>query len=641
MPCTPPHTGSHPRPAAVVSADPTRSVRQDWEQRIGHRSERRPVSPAVELPAPTDLLAEPGVGQITLRWAAVDGAAGYVVSRADQPDGPFLALDHGGSNVLGVPGPPYADTDVLAGHRYAYTVAAVTQGGPAGALACGPVVAAPRSGAAEPVYVDVDAARTTGALHRLWAMVGSERLSQLERGHDQYGNDVGDDVRQALAIARDELGVRRVRAHAILHDDLQVFTWDGTRPRFWFDGVDRVFDTLVGLGLQPVVELSFMPRDLARDPRSTVFSYQGITSPPRDWAVWAELNGRLAAHLLDRYGVEEVAQWGFEVWNEPNLEVFWTGTQAEYFRLYAEAAQAIKGVDHRLQVGGPATAAAEWLEDFVAFVSGASLPLDFLSTHTYGNVPLDARPTLHRHGLGDVRIWWTEWGIGAGHGDSIHGTAFDAPFLLRGYKAAQGRIDALSHWVVSDHFEELGRPERLFHNGFGLLTVGNLRKPRFWAQRMASELGDDVLAVQLRGDGAGSLIDAWATRAADGRIDTLVWNGTPNAAQYRGNSALQRTVGLRISGLGNQAYRARLARIDDRHSNVAQSWPPDLRWPDAGQWEELRARDRLAEWPLDDFEIHGGSAELEVQLPMPAVARLRLEPATAGESTAPDGGGQR
>jgi xylan 1,4-beta-xylosidase len=622
-----------------MSADATRNVRRDWERRIGHRSDDQPVSPAVELPAPTDLSAEPGVGQITLRWAAVDGAAGYLVSRADRPDGPLLALDHGGSDVLGVPGPPYADTDVLAGHLYAYSVAAVTQGGHASGLECGLVLASARSGASDPVVVDVDAARTTGALHRVWAMVGSERLSLLNHGHDQFGNDVGGDVRNALVIARDELSVRRVRAHAILHDDLQVLTWDGTRPRFSFDRVDGVFDTLVGLGLQPVVELSFMPRDLARDPSSTVFSYHGIASPPRDWAVWAELNANLAAHLVERYGVDEVAQWGFEVWNEPNLEVFWTGTQAEYFRLYAEAAQAIKGVDRRLQVGGPATAAAEWLEDFVAFVSGAALPLDFLSTHTYGNVPLDARPILRRHGRDDVRIWWTEWGIGATHSDPLHGTAFDAPFLLRGYKAVQGRVDALAHWVVSDHFEELGRPQRLFHNGFGLLTVGNLRKPRFWAQRMAAELGDDVLGVQLSGDGAGGLIDAWATRASDGRVDTLVWNGTPNAAQYRGNSALRRTVHLRVSGLDNQAYRARLARIDDRHSNIARSLPAEIHWPDAAQWQELRARDRLAEWPLDELEIHAGSAELEVELPMPGVIRLRLEPAQSYQRTA--GNGQR
>ncbi|MDQ2959712.1 MAG: hypothetical protein M3R48_01480, partial [Candidatus Dormibacteraeota bacterium] len=609
-----------------MSAEPTSGVRQDWKQRIGRRSDRPPVSPAVELPAPTDVSAEPGVGQITLRWSAVDGAGGYVVSRADHRDGAFQPLNHGGSDVLGVPGPPYVDTDVLADQNYAYTVASVAQGGPGGPASEG-VVATPRSGTADPIEVDVDAARPTGGLHRVWSMVGSERLSLLDRGRDQFGNDVGGDVRRALAIARDELGVRRVRAHAILHDDLEVFTWDSTGPRFRFDGIDRIFDALVDLGLQPVVELSFMPRDLASDPRPTVFSYRGIVSPPRDWAVWAELNGRLAAHLLDRYGVEEVSQWGFEVWNEPNLEVFWAGTQAEYFRLYAEAAQAIKGVDQRLQVGGPATAAAEWLEDFVAFVSGAGLPLDFLSTHTYGNIPLDARPILRRHGLDEVRIWWTEWGIGAGHTDPIHGTAFDAPFLLRGYKAVQGRIDALAHWVVSDHFEELGSPQRLFHNGFGLLTVGNLRKPRFWAQRMVNELGDDVLTVQLRGDGAGGLVDAWATRAADGRVDTLVWNVATNATQYGGNSPLQRTVRLRISGLRNHAYSARLARIDERHSNIARHCPPGLVWPDPRQWEELRAQDHLDEWPLDDLEVRAGSAELELKLPMPGVARLRLEPA--------------
>ncbi len=145
--------------------------------------------------------------------------------------------------------------------------------------------------------------------------------------------------------------------------------------------------------------------------------------------------------------------------------------------------------------------------------------------------------------------------MGFRHSAPVHGSAFDAPFLLRGYKAAQGRVDALSHWVVSDHFEELGRPQRLFHNGFGLLTVGNLRKPRFWAQRMAQELGDELLSVELRGDGAGSLVDAWAARAGDGRIDALIWNGTPDAADYEGNPALRRKVTLRVSGLAGWLQR--------------------------------------------------------------------------------------
>ncbi len=579
------------------------------------------------LPAPTGLSAEAGVNQVTLWWDPVDGAAGYVISRAKSPGGRLAPLDHGGSDVLAVPGPPYADTAVGAGLAYSYTVASVP--GPdekANMSPSSPVVVRPLSGHPEIVHVDVDASRSTGTLQRVWAMVGSERLSQLDMGQDAFGHDVGTEFRDALAIAHDQLGARWVRAHGIFHDDFEVFSWPRSGPRFNFAAVDRALDTLLGLDLKPVVELSFMPRELARDPDATVFEYRAHISPPRDWEIWAELNAKLAEHVLDRYGVGEVAEWGFEVWNEPNLGVFWTGTQAEYFKLYEAAARAIKEVEPRLRVGGPATAAAGWIEDFAAFAQRTKAPVDFVSTHTYGNVPLDLRAVLTRHGLGHAQIWWTEWGVGFRHSAPVHGSAFDAPFLLRGYKAAQGRVDALSHWVVSDHFEELGRPQRLFHNGFGLLTVGNLRKPRFWAQHMAQELGDELLSVELRGDGAGSLVDAWAARAADGRIDVLIWNGTPDAAEYEGNPALRRKVMLRMSGLGHGGYSASLARVDQENSNIAPSFGHDKDWPDAEGWEKLRERDQLTEQRFNGASVRDGGTEFEIELPMPGVARLRLEP---------------
>jgi xylan 1,4-beta-xylosidase len=91
-------------------------------------------------------------------------------------------------------------------------------------------------------------------------------------GPDQFGNDVGGEFHDALAIARDELGARWVRAHGIFHDDVNVFSWPSKRPRFDFRTIDKTTDSLLGLGLKPVVELSFMPRDLARDPGATVFS---------------------------------------------------------------------------------------------------------------------------------------------------------------------------------------------------------------------------------------------------------------------------------------------------------------------------------------------------------------------------------
>src|SRR2546421_9792604 len=98
------------------------------------------------------------------------------------------------------------------------------------------------------------------------------------------------------------------------------------------------------------------------------------------------------------------------------------------------------------------------------------------------------------------------------------------PFILHGMKSVQGRDDALAYWAISDHFEELGRPSQLFHGGFGLLTIGNLHKPRYWAIALAERLGTDLVQCELRADGARSLVAAWATRKPDGTIDILAWN---------------------------------------------------------------------------------------------------------------------
>ena len=160
------------------------------------------------------------------------------------------------------------------------------------------------------------------------------------------------------------------------------------------------------------------------------------------------------------------------------------------------AARAIKSVDERLQVGGPSTAAAGWITDFLDFVLEEGAPLDFVTTHTYGNMPLDVREALRVRGLDGVEVYWTEWGTTPTHFYEVSDAAWGATFVLHGMKSVQGRVDALAYWVVSDHFEELGRPPRLFHGGFGLLTVGNLRKPRYWALALAESLGTEL--VELR-----------------------------------------------------------------------------------------------------------------------------------------------
>ena len=583
-------------------------------------------------PPPSGLRAVPGRGHVMLDWAPVPGAAGYLVHRAARAVGPYQPLDHGGGDVLAVPAGPYADTTGDGGVAY-YAVAAVTDGQSAGPLSA-PVAAAPDPAGSGVVTVEVGG-EISGELDRPWEpMIGSEHLSYLLRRDRTGGRVIGADLREALRIARDELGVRAVRAHAILGDDLGVYR-EGRG--YDFSGVDRVYDELMGIGLRPVVELSFMPRDLARDPGRTVFSYGAIISPPKDWDRWGDLVGNLAAHLIQRYGAAEVAgHWAFEVWNEPNLDVFWSGTQQEYFRLYDVSARAIKSVHPGLRVGGPASAAADWTRELLAHLDTSGAPLDFLSSHVYGNVPLDLRSALASSGRDGTPVWWTEWGATPTHFNRVGDTVFAAAFLLRGMASALGRVGALSHWVASDHFEELGAPPELFHGGFGLLSVGNLRKPRYWALALLAGMGRHRLGVEVTGDGAGGLVDALAARHDDGRTGILVWNGTLDQGKIAGDARLDREVRLRLRITPGSSYTARHYRIDAEHSNVVTAWeklraqaggPDRAAWPREGHWRRLREMNTLDELvPPTRVTAGNGLLELAFELPMPGVSYLELIP---------------
>ena len=600
------------------------AARERWAALMGGggAQDRAPGEPvASDLPPPERVVAVGGAGHTTLDWTPVPGAIGYAVHRADTADGPFEVVDHGGGDVLAVPHGPYADTTGEPGREYWYAVAALETVNALGPLS-EPVRGGSERGGRSTVDLTVAADRDGGPLHRPWrAVVGSEHLSHLLCADTTGGRPIGTELREALRRVHDELGVASVRAHAILGDDLGVYREVGGEPRYDFSGVDRVYDTVLDVGLRPVVELGFMPRDLARDPGRTVFAYEAVISPPRDWDRWGDLVRALTAHLVDRYGRAEVRDhWPFEVWNEANLSVFWSGTPEEYWRLYVETARAVKDVEPGVRVGGPATAAVGWIDDQLA----AGAPVDFLSTHIYGSPPLDLRPLA---GPRNLPLLWTEWGVTATHGSGINDTVFAATFLLRGMRSAAGRVEALAPWVASDHFEELGRPPRLLHGGFGLLTVGNLAKPKFWALRLAERLGDTELPVTLDGDGARSLVEAWAARQPDGTVGILLWNGTLDHARAGGDPVLGRRVDVRVTGLDDRRYAVRHWRVDETHSNVAARWR-ELgcpQWPDERQWAELAAADRLDEYE-PERRIGGGTAELTVELPMPAISYLELRP---------------
>ncbi|RYJ24630.1 beta-xylosidase [Streptomyces sp. L-9-10] len=607
------------------------AARADWESRIGKPSDGRLLGIG-ELPAPTGLSADDGTGHVLLTWRPVPGALGYLVHRADSAEGPFEPLDHLGGDVLAVPHPPYADTLAQPGRGYFYKVATWSDTG-AGALSEAVPGSARAAGSrAAEVTVAVDAAAPATELPGVWnRMIGAEHFSLLTWDKPGAGgSDVAKEYGEALAIVRDEIGVRSVRAHGTFLPETVTVRGDGS---FDFSGLDAVYDRFLATGLKPVVELSFMPRELASDPHYTVFDYKALVSTPARWERWGDLCRELTVHLQERYGRDTVAGWEFEVWNEANLEVFWNGTQDDYHRLYEVAVRAVKGVDERIRVGGPSSAAAGWVGALLEYCQEHDVPVDFVSTHTYGNAPLDFRPMTRAFaeatGRPEPEILWTEWGVTPTHFHRVSDSVFAAPFVLRGMKSALSSTDCLSYWVASDQFEELGWPPRLFHGGFGLLTVGNLRKPRFWALYLLSQLTGGRIPAAVGGDGAGALVESLATRAEDGStVDVLLWNGTLDQSKIDGAAVLDRAATVRVTGLEPGAvHTVESRRVDEHHANIQAVWK-DLDggdWPDDQQWRKLRAADELPVETLAPVTADAeGTAVLTVELPNPGIRFLRL-----------------
>jgi xylan 1,4-beta-xylosidase len=409
--------------------------------------------------------------------------------------------------------------------------------------------------------------------------------------------------RRDLRAVKQATDFKFVRFHAILHDEIGIYDEDSHGvPRYNFSYVDQVYDGLLENGVRPFVELSFMPRKLASQKTVQSFSYHPFVAPPRDYARWDALIRNFAAHLIARYGIDEVAQWYFEVWNEPNLD-FWAGVpaQASYWTLYDHTARALKQVDPRLRVGGPSTAQAAWVSAFIRHTSEQQVPLDFVSTHVYANdksqdvfgtheqisraqMVCRAAKKVHDEVTASARpnmpIIWGEYNASYFNEPKITDSVFMGPWLADTLRRCDGLTDMMSYWTLSDVFEEQGVVRRPFYGGFGLMAAGGIPKPAFNAFKMLHELGEERFAT----DSEHALI----TRRADGSFVIALWNYVSP-----GENGPPITIVLRLP---QDAQTVRLQRLDESHGDVRREYirMGSPQYPTREQLEALRSGAALA-----------------------------------------------
>jgi len=475
------------------------------------------------------------------------------------------------------------------------------------------------------------------------------------------------DWQQQLARARRELGFRHVRFHGLLSDDMGTLITQDDRFLFSFFNIDRVFDFLLSIGMRPVVELSFMPWNLASG-NETVFRYRGNVTPPRRMADWTLLVTTLVGHWVERYGVDEVAQWPLEVWNEPNLVFFWTGSQQQYFELYEATWRAVKSVSPRLQVGGPATAANGWLPEFMAWTAAHACAPDFVSTHYYptdafGAVDTDTVAQLAHAPLGVMReralearaaagakpLYYTEWNITSNPRDPLHDGPFCAALAARYLLDVDATVDGYSWWTFSDIFEENYFPSTPYHGGFGLLNLYGVPKPVYRGFELVARLGTRhwpvatshptvaawVGSADAGGDGSAAGVDLRGDMSADkgvGKSEDGSVDGAAtavllvNVAPPRHPIATE-LVTLRLAGTrGRRPRAAQVWRVDDAHANPRAAWERMGRpeYPHPHQVAALEAASAPLPEPL---AVTGDAthARFTLALPANAMALVRIE----------------
>ncbi len=438
------------------------------------------------------------------------------------------------------------------------------------------------------------------------------------------------DWQAQMRRSHDELGFGHVRFHGLLCDDMGTLISAGENPFCSFFNADQIFDFLLSIGMKPFLELSFMPGALASGDK-TVFHYRANVTPPRDYAQWATLIRKLVAHCVGRYGLAEVRQWFFEVWNEPNLDVFGSGRQDEYFMLYRYTAEAIKSVDGALKVGGPATAANAWIDDSIGFCKRSQLAADFVSTHHY---PTDAfaqpgedteaqlsksRRSLLRDEAREVRrkaanrpAYYTEWGTSSNPRDPMHDEPYAAAFITKTIMAANGLVQGYGYWTFSDIFEESNFPSVPFHGGFGLLNIHRIAKPAYRAFELLHALSTEMLPVQ----GTHSTVDTGAVRGA--RSATVLLT---NYALPRHPIATE-TVQIKL-GNAQPPIQSTIRRIDSDHANAKRRWQEMGRpeYLNAAAVAELNAASRCDPEPYP-FDFRDGALGFDVTLPPLSVATV-------------------
>lgn len=533
---------------------------------------------------------------------------------------------------------------------------------------------------APPVVIEVDAGHQDGVYKPTWNYFGADEPNYV------YAPNGVKLLKELAALSPAPV---HVRLHNLLTtgNGTPALKWGSTNvyrenaagnPVYDWTITDQIFDALRDAGVQPLVEVGFMPEALSTNPKpyrhtfpnGSIFT--GWSYPPKDYGKWAGLVTAWATHLRDRYGAGALQGWLWEVWNEPDIG-YWHGTPEEYDHLYDVTAAAIRTVLPSAKIGGPDSTgpgvgrSSEFLQKFLehcirgknSATGGTGAPLDFISFHPKGSpamvdghVRMGIRNQLAAVDRGmKIVASFPEYrntpiilgesdpeGCGACPIATNPTSAYrNGPLYGVSVAEAEARTYELARkdgvnlqGSVTWALEFEGQP---YFAGFRDLATNGVDKPVLNVFRMLGMLKGNWLPVTSTGgvpvedilkDGVTGApdVNAIATRAADKEVIVLVWNYHDDDVK-----APAANIQVRVNGLPKNEVLVERFLVDELHANSYHAWlkidSPPKPTPDqltvlehAGKLEQLGISHRI--------KVVGGNVSVPLELSRQGVEIVRI-----------------
>jgi len=439
-----------------------------------------------------------------------------------------------------------------------------------------------------------------------------------------YAKDLlNSDMQEQIIFLQNELGFKYARFWGIFGDDMLVEDRSEDKVSYNFTNTNKLLDFLVKNNLKPFIELGPKPKILSKTIEDS-FIIQTISNKTLE--EWGNIARAFLLQCVDRFGIEEVETWYFEIWR-PNMNFVVPGEQGrrefleninnnilkepnqfeEYYKVFSMFKKIANELVPSAKVGGCGLSMnleGDKLDLLLMQWKKEKIQPDFLSIYLYpieletdkNHIPIrnlqSSNPNYINQKLNQVKkslimaemeeleLNVTEWNLSISNRNFLNDSCYKATYLVKNIidNFAQHKINMIGYWLTSDLFSDYRDSKNFLYGGAGLLTKNGIKKPSYHAFVLLKQLGEILVSK-----GENYVV----TKKSGDRYQLLCFNykhfdfsyylhpeGSMGIKQQ--NDIFEDTdlldLSVEIQGIKNGKYRIKEIKLNRKHGSVLDEW---------------------------------------------------------------------